>query len=897
MSSSLLKKVWISKMSISAIYYAVLVSLLFLPDLRPILHISDGQQLGEATLTAIDIAERTKGFYKLLFVLISSSFLFHVILNIRILQLSPVLKKFSETFAIIGIVQAIAAVFNLDLLPYAYLPLAIQLAPFVFKQISDSLSYHQISLCLAITLIVWLQIIWLWPFVIPIYTNLIIVFSLFVLTNFSYVYFKINESNLTLAAKKFAFASFLPLIVIELQYLLLNKGGLSISPYLITIVFLLLIFFWAFKTYKNQKTFTKDNQLFIWISIACGLSLHTYYKPYGIAPPELFELANRAIPLMEWHYFQTLPLLEKASSHLVSDYGFGIVYNLIHGYHELDFLIYDVFDSLAWVILGMILFYHLGKDEFIAFYLVCFFPFFDAILPPYYAWALLPLIFLMKSLKRDSKSNSIYFAISIALLIPWRADLSFAMLISSGAVYLISVLTKHLHWKFIIPTFISTSTLAISLLIIAELKNIDWFLNLKTTIQYLLSEQSYGLSDLGNTRSPQFIFQHFILPAIVALLTASILIKLFKSKTKSDIYITLLYLSFFYLINLPRGIVRHGFAEGFDNFLLSFAPLIILSSIFLFANIRTGKKQILFIAVTFTFCLFLRQPERAPENSMINKAFVTELKANTIPLKLSDRRLTIDSVQLSETISLAKYLRSQLSNHETFLDFGNTPMLYFYAEKPVPSFFYQSPQNVHSIKLQEDWLERLSSFDVHLVLMKHAETSWWDATDGVPNEIRHYLISDFLFKNYFPQKEEHGYDIWKKKTKEDTLLPKFIEDYLYNYYDLKKLPSIMNVQLENPIKQEPTNLVKVISEKHSWLKMNISGDFQLNTKGKIVLKKENNSFGGYEFNISPELNQTYIIKLSHSYSWWCINPDYISIELPDNTKLNAIEFAQGLKEK
>ena len=470
------------------------------------------------------------------------------------------------------------------------------------------------------------------------------------------------------------------------------------------------------------------------------------------------------------------------------------------------------------------------------------------------------------------------------------------MLISSAAIYFISVLTKRLQWKFIIPTLISTSTLAILLLIIAELKNIDWTLNLKTTIQYLLSEQSYGLSNLGNTSSSQFIFQHFILPAIVALLSVSILIKLVKSKTKSGIYIALFYLGIFYLINLPRGIVRHGFAEGFDNFLLSFAPLIILSSIFLFVNIRTGKKQILFIAATFIFCLFIRHPERVPENSIINNAFASKLKANTIPLKLSERRLTIDSVQLAETISLARYLRNQLNENETFLDFGNTPMLYFYAEKPVPSFFYQSPQNVHSIKLQEDWLKRLSSFDVKLVLLKHAETSWWDATDGVPNEIRHYKISNYLFKNYFPEKEVYGYDIWKKKTKEDTLLPKFVEDYLYKFYNLEKLPSIMNVQLESPIKQESKTLVKVISEKHFWLKMNISGA-QSNTKGKIVLKKGDNGFGGYEFNISPNLDQSYIINLSHSYSWWSIKPDYISIELPDSTKLNTIEFAQGLKKE
>ncbi|MEZ5172117.1 MAG: hypothetical protein R2850_01040 [Bacteroidia bacterium] len=82
--------------------------------------------------------------------------------------------------------------------------------------------------------------------------------------------------------------------------------------------------------------------------------------------------------------------MKKHPPHFVSDYGFGLIYQLIHGYHGLDFLIYDVFDQLIWMITGFYVIKITSFDDITAFF-VCIFPLADASFLPYYTASILVL--------------------------------------------------------------------------------------------------------------------------------------------------------------------------------------------------------------------------------------------------------------------------------------------------------------------------------------------------------------------------------------------------------------------------------------------------------------------------------------------------------------------------
>jgi hypothetical protein len=153
-----------------------------------------------------------------------------------------------------------------------------------------------------------------------------------------------KENFMRYHAPMLAWISTLPFFTAEFQYLLYQKSRIFISPYSIWLAFAIIIFIIAYR--RKIPLQIKDSGISAWLILSIGFGIMSFYRPMSEMPEELFELANRALPLMELHYFRTIPLLEKASSHFVSDYGFGLIYQLIHGYKGLDFLIYDVFDQL-----------------------------------------------------------------------------------------------------------------------------------------------------------------------------------------------------------------------------------------------------------------------------------------------------------------------------------------------------------------------------------------------------------------------------------------------------------------------------------------------------------------------------------------------------------------------
>ena len=47
------------------------------------------------------------------------------------------------------------------------------------------------------------------------------------------------------------------------------------------------------------------------------------------------------------------------------------------------------------------------------------------------------------------------------------------------------------------------------------------------------------------------------------------------------------------------------------------------------------------------------------------------------------------------------FFKSQLNSQQTFLDFSNSPMLYFYTNRKTVSFFNQTPNMLHNDPLQQ----------------------------------------------------------------------------------------------------------------------------------------------------------------------------------------------------
>lgn len=887
-----------------SLFYALAISIAFLPKFSGGLGNFDGNQLGEATLNAVDIQSRVSEMYFFVAVVLGAFLLFYVLFSKLISNKLIPSQSLEYSLLFAGILQAISAFFNPSLGALLAFPIAFHVVLLGVQYLKLEIAKEHIYTAIAFTLIFWLLVIWLLPLVFsPIIHGFLLsgVFASTLYLTSKYPNFKLGS-----VVNSIAFLSFLPFIITELNYIFREKAGSNINGIILSLILLILSSLKIIITYK-KSTAAQQTTARSWLFIALGMGIQTFYQPYGWASTELFELANRATPLMELHFFHQLPLLEKASSHLVSDYGFGLIYQAIYGYHGLDFMVFDIFETLAWITFAFILIYQLTENKLAAFYFVAFFPFFDASLTPYYAFSFLPLIWLIEAFKNNSQRAAWLFGISFTILFPWRADLSFALLISTIFLVSFGIYLKRFRLKFLLPTLLSMSLLGLFLLSIAFINNIDWISSLKSTIDYLQSSQSYGLTNLGDQTGNQFIFHHFIIPMLVL----GVFILALKKSSHSfgnqsmPIIVTVIYLSVFYFVNLPRGIVRHGFAEGFDNFLDSYAPFILI----LWISYALVKQKSLrfwaFILGLVIFQLFLRHPNRSPENGLALAGIKTPFHHEKIPFNHQSKRLKIDTTNLRENIiPMVNFLRGNLKDGETFLDFGNTPMLYFYAEKPVPAFFYQSPQNVHSISLQRDWINRMANYKIPLFLFRHHPKEWWDATDGVPNELRHYLIAEYAYKNYFPLQQVAGYEVWVSKKKNHKELPEFMQARLYEYMNLQKLPAVWNPPLMNI---EHANFINdtlaindpdfhqsklcISNKQNNWIILNVNNTSTSDALLRITLMQDIYPFGGYDFTVNSMTEGSYKIRLSMLPSWWFRNINYIRILLPKGLVIEDVTFA------
>ncbi len=751
------------------VFHALLVALFLVPEMHPQLEYTNFNQIGEATLKRIDIPARLGSFYQYLIGFIIVLLISTVLSGLQFFRLPQKLEAYNKSLSAAGIVLTISTFWNEAFLFPACWILSLQLLVWIFKKSLTKQAFPALTLHVSIflSLLVWLNFNWIYPDQAEFGLQL---FMLLVSTG-SLMYLQVNgtfdgSKKLLSNTLPLFFTAIFPFIITELRYFLQIRFQMSASPDFLFLLGLVLLIAFSFWRRKFIISLNRSFQIAA-LLVVSGFAIHQFYVPYGEAPQEMYEMANRVLPLMEYHYFQVVPLLEKASSHFVSDYGFGLIYQALFGYHGLDFLIFDVLEMILWICLVYVLVKKLSRSIMFAFFVAVLFPFTFATFSNYYLMALLPLFAFLLLMRQNTVINRWLFGISLVLLIPWRADLSVAYLVAMIGVIAVVYLTRKLksyHW--VVPTILVALGMAITFWTVCLMNDIDWMKNLRAILDYLSSSQSYGLDFMGDEQTTAWKLHHLLLPLMSAIVLIYSLLKIVKTKGKSaaEPWIITFFISIFVLVNFPRGLVRHGFAESTDNFLLSLGFVVIPYAIIRGAKIQKLNANVLLMASWALMSVWMRFPERLPETTGFTAAFANPVKSNFVGKHHEKRRYTENEQFKAEKINkIVEYLRSSLKDGETFYDFSNTPMLHYYAEKEVPSFFFQNPQNVHSMTLQQDWTSRIQSWKVPLVLFRHDPPNWWDATDGVQNELRHGIIALYIRQKYQFETKVDGYEIWKRK--------------------------------------------------------------------------------------------------------------------------------------
>jgi hypothetical protein len=105
-------------------------------------------------------------------------------------------------------------------------------------------------------------------------------------------------------------------------------------------------------------------------------------------------------------------------------------------------------------------------------------------------------------------------------------------------------------------------------------------------------------------------------------------------------------------------------------------------------------------------------------------------------------------------------IQRMLRPGEPIFDFSNQPAIYFYANRPNPTRFFQIPI-LSPRELQKEAIEDLESAKPRLVTRRSPEG--YDAFDGISNDDRAAAVSSYIDEHYQYAKSVRGIELWMRR--------------------------------------------------------------------------------------------------------------------------------------
>ncbi len=581
------------------------------------------------------------------------------------------------------------------------------------------------------------------------------------------------------STQAFVFLPLLSFLSVEL-FMIMNQHGVNLSPIVIYSVGLFFILYKSLsqarkKSLSDPSSIELKTLFSHWVpGLLAGIGCLAFYKPIVQPNVDWYESANNVLPLHQWFSFGKFPFLNLYSSHALSDFGTGLLYALFNGPDPMGGFVYGFLIGVLVMIILYFFIWKLTGDGFLALWLVLAYPYVDLLLPSYYNLVpLAALAFVMLYEKQSAVRYTFFFA-SVLFMPLWRIDLGLSTLIAGFLGILILI--------FLVPSFkVNKSSLlkglginitAITLLFIAALAHSgsQLFVSLKDALGYMSSFQSYGLTALSYSHDMKYFSLYFLMPSVVLLILLYNIFSLIRNQKtdKSEILLRLaiIFLGIFYISNLQRGLVRHTLAEQWDTAFTSFGFFIISALALLkYLNKNPYTRFLMFFIVSTVVVsnYVFGTPDLKTNN--IYDSFNTSFKEFTL-IKTSKEKIdrTVENPDyLSRYSEFSEWMNKSFSPKSSYIDFSNTPMLYFYSNRELPNYLTQIPQSAHNDYLQERFIEDLKTYDLPVTVFSNVPQTFWDNLDGIPNTIRHYKISEYIYRNYYPEFILNNHCIWVKK--------------------------------------------------------------------------------------------------------------------------------------
>ncbi len=561
-------------------------------------------------------------------------------------------------------------------------------------------------------------------------------------------------------------------------FLVFKANGLhTISQGLLFAFLICLMVLWMWMRIKKNKNgigFKKDvlaeNYLPMFVFSITAFTAYSWFAEYY---DEIFESGNVYLPIMEHQLFGVLAPLEKLNTHLLSDYFFGAIYTFFNGLKISEVDLYDFLLLPISYTLYYYLIYYLTRNPLLAMFTVFVFPFAEAIMPAGYCLGILAIFALIKIINHKQSLGTYLLFFSILLfLVLWRIDLAYVSVVAMPLI-LVYYHFRDANFRINLKSLSKSGVYmvlfcTIILVALAFIRHIDVIEKLNYFLHYCSSAQSYGYNTVGWSNMPGYKMHYFVFPALVGILLITLLINhnyLNQNKAQTKSFVALLFICLFYFLNFNRGLIRHSLIEWIDTFTASFVYIILATTPFLFLQ----KHGQITKAIGFCMIAFLAVSNyRVPDTKGLQSGFermIIKLKTNkNIDFsKVKSRIKNKPAFAEAKYTAFIEFIKNNCKPDETFIDFSNKGMLYFYTKKETPSWFYQNPLCIQDDYLQKHFIKDLKKYKTPFLLFSELSEQGYDLVDQVPNVLRHYRMAEFFYQNFEPAVILGNYCVWKQK--------------------------------------------------------------------------------------------------------------------------------------
>jgi len=784
-------------------FYSLLFCAYYIQHADLSLHSFPGRMLGQATASGVDVGKRVGVFYNSLFIIVAVNAVFYSLAFGVFRNYEIFLKELSilNILSLAGCALIFLQAFNYDVSNSIHFILLLQGIALIFMLIKHFLLNEQVrkifsatllSICLCIGISGFFLIKeFCFVFGITIGPDSILaILAIFCTFYFSFLSARFKNQGYTLALNNFTKIAWvlIPTMLLPLfsvikneAYLILNHRGIhAFTPMRIYFTLIILTAVWIYL--RSRKPIEKIQSVRIYSLLSnyylplliLGITTCFFYSPFYVNTASgMFERANRFLPVSEFFHYHILPIAEKFNSHLVSDFFTFFLYSFLNGLKGMEPLIYDFIFPVSTALITYFIIKDFTRNPYVALFIVFLFPFTDQLIPGYFATALIAVYALYKTIYSvPSIKNYLLLFGTIFFLLLWRVDIFVASFVSMIGIFTVYALAGKLtlNKKFLFYSSLYVFAIAVVVLVFLWIRGVPIKTNLQQFYNYLSSAQAYGFSRLSDDYTlKEFTVQHFIFPVVCLLLAGYILIhfKNFTSKKRLRFaVICLLFCIGFYFINFQRGLVRHSFFEHLDMMLSSFAFFIIAASIYFYFRQKSHiTKFMIFFFGGFLLITAFHYPEEHPQVPF--ESFYPKLTDMThIDPKDNIQRELNPKFLEKDYKDFQTFVTDELKSDETFIDFSETPMLYYFTNKETPSVFYQGTENITNDYLQNKFIEGLSNFKTPLLLF-----SKFPITDNGWAYSNPYRIAEYLFQHYKPFTIVQNYCLWERTNthfKNDT---------------------------------------------------------------------------------------------------------------------------------